>query len=215
MQYSFLLHNTSSITKATLFLFRGFLTIFCLFVFLKGRTAYQPLLLTHPGSLPILPPPQVSHIQPHHCNTAARRMEQVTGSQEGECFKALDLFLPPQKCLWFCPFLSSYAAAPFIQALLLPVPRPISLSMASSLHLSSTTELCLTWYVTQAWNPSILLHCSLEKHGTHGVWQTMPFSLILPPDSICFRCTEHTLCFPLPSLGFPNLGCPPHHFSAQ
>lgn len=80
-------------------------------------------MLNPPGSLPILPlPPSFTHPDPaaagHLGNAAASRTAQVTGSQERESFKALDLFFPFQKCLRLCPFLSRHAAPPFIQALL-------------------------------------------------------------------------------------------------
>lgn len=110
----FLFHKTGCIPKAPLFPFRGLLTFF-----LKARAASlaQPSWLpSNPSSIPSSTHPKPPAATGHLGNTAACRMVQVTRSR-GKSFKALPLFLPSQKCLWLCPFLSSHAAPLFIQAL--------------------------------------------------------------------------------------------------
>lgn len=95
--------------KAPLFLFRSLLTIFCfvsVFFFFFGffeRSESLPAYFAQPSWIPsnLSSTPSFTHPNPtaagHLGNAAAYRMEQVTGSQEAESCKALDLFLPSQK----------------------------------------------------------------------------------------------------------------------
>lgn len=82
MQYSFLLHKLAPSWKHHFSFLEDF-ELFLFVCFLKNRTASQPPLLSHPGSLPILPPPQVSHIQPLCCWSP----RQHSSSQDGAGYR--------------------------------------------------------------------------------------------------------------------------------
>ena len=144
-------------------------------------------------------------------------MVQVTESQgsgererEIERFKALDLFIPFQKSLWLCPFFSSYAAPSFFKppSSLAGGFRLVSLSMASLIHLSSTTVLTYCDIVTS--------HLQTLQRFSTGLWRSMvlsengwpcPCHNFFPRYYMFSPHWTHCI-FPLSSFGFPNLNCP-------
>lgn len=119
---SFLLQKTGPIPKASLSLSERAFN-FYLFIYFDRQDSL-PALFAQPSWIPsnLSSTPSFTHPNPaaagHLGNAAACRMVQVTRSQEGESFKALDLLPPTQKCLCLCFFLFNHATLPFIQALL-------------------------------------------------------------------------------------------------
>lgn len=144
---SFLLHKTGSIPKAPLSRLEGFQRSFIYLFTYFERQDGLPASFAQPSWIPSnsSSTPSFTHPNPtaagHLGNAAAHRMVQVRKSQEGERFKALDLFLPSQTCCWLHLSLSTMLLfPPFKPFSALASPQTVTLSRASSVRSSSTTK---------------------------------------------------------------------------